>query len=156
MRKAVVEPSLHLEEILGRLEKVHVSFREGLEGFLAVCAGRKACKGGRCASDAGAGTNESGQEARAHHVEVEREVLTVEDVEDDVEESELPTPKCGGKVVSSLDPACRDGPRCGRDRPATPAVAAYLEAQFSVIISATSCAVSCIFHCILQVCSSFL
>lgn len=117
MRKAVVESSLDLEKVLGGLEEVDISFSEAFEGLLTVCAGGKACGSQGDTGDGRTSANESGEEAGAHH-DGESSLFVVEDVEDDLEESAIPTPKCGGKVVSSL---CPGRPRLAsicRGRPA--------------------------------------
>ena len=65
--KAVVEATLDLEEVLGRLEEGHVALREGLEGLLAVCAGGGAGEGGGDAGRGGAGAEEGGRDAGTQH-----------------------------------------------------------------------------------------
>ena len=79
--EAVVEATLHLEEVLGGLEEVDVSFVESFERLLGMPAG-EANERGCSAGDGGASTNESGEDTRADHVD-KKGLFVVEDGEDD-------------------------------------------------------------------------
>jgi hypothetical protein len=117
MGEAVVESSLNLEKVLSGLEEADISFSKALKSLLTVCAGGKTCRSMGDAGEGRASANDSGEEAGAHH-DGENNWFVVEDVEDNEEENAIPTPKCGGKVVSSLARAGRDSPRfAGAGRP---------------------------------------
>ena len=65
--EAVVQATLHLKEVLGRLEEVDVALRERLERLLAVCAGGGAGERRGDAGRDGAGAEESGGELGTEH-----------------------------------------------------------------------------------------
>ena len=65
--EAVVESSLDLEKVFSVLEELDVTFVEGFEGLLTVCARGWASEDGCYALNGGAGTKESGEHLSAHH-----------------------------------------------------------------------------------------
>lgn len=65
--ETIVETTLDLEEVLGRLEEVDVALREGLKCLRAVRAGRGASERGGDAGRDGASTEERGRKLSTQH-----------------------------------------------------------------------------------------